>query len=62
MEEAMVHLKSLGPAVHLWIGLNTPKARLCDLSERGVQRMPGPEDVVMAVREAMNQWTTPKKR
>ena len=50
MEEAMVHLKSLGPAVHLWIGLNTPKARLCDLSERGVQRMPGPEDVVMAVR------------
>ena len=39
--KAMAHLKSLGPAVYLQIGLEPLKARLGSLSERGVLRMPG---------------------
>lgn len=40
-ESAMVRLKSLGPAVYLQIGLEPLKARLGNLSERGVLMMPG---------------------
>lgn len=40
-ENAMAHLKSLGPAVYLQIELELLKARLGNLSERGVLRMPG---------------------
>ena len=39
--KAMAHLKSLGPAVYLQIELEPLKARLGNLSERGVLRMPG---------------------
>jgi shikimate kinase len=39
--KAMAHLKSLGPAVYLQIALEPLKARLGNLSERGVLRMPG---------------------
>jgi len=39
--QAMAHLKSLGPAVYLRIGLADLKARLGNLDERGVLRMPG---------------------
>lgn len=40
-ERAMSHLKSLGPAVYLHIGLAALKKRLGNLDERGVLRMPG---------------------
>ena len=40
-EKAMAHLKSLGPAVYLKIGLKDLKERLGNLDERGVLRMPG---------------------
>jgi len=40
-ERAMSHLKSLGPAVYLEIGLAALKKRLGNLDERGVLRMPG---------------------
>jgi shikimate kinase len=39
--KAMAHLKSLGPAVYLQIEMETLRARLCNLDERGVLRMPG---------------------
>ena len=39
--KAMVHLKSLGPVVYLQIELEPLKARLGNLAERGVLRMPG---------------------
>jgi shikimate kinase len=39
--KAMAHLKSLGPVVYLQIELEPLKARLGNLSERGVLRMPG---------------------
>lgn len=39
--KAMTHLKSLGPVVYLKIALEPLKARLGNLSERGVLRMPG---------------------
>ncbi len=38
---AMSHLRSLGPAVYLQIGLTPLKQRLGNLDERGVLRMPG---------------------
>lgn len=40
-EKAMAHLKSLGPVIYLQIGLEPLKARLGNLSERGVLMMPG---------------------
>lgn len=40
-EKAMAHLRSLGPAVYLQIGLSPLKHRLGNLDERGVLRMPG---------------------
>ncbi|WP_319407310.1 shikimate kinase [uncultured Desulfosarcina sp.] len=40
-EKAMAHLRSLGPAVYLKIGLEALKERLGNLDERGVLRMPG---------------------
>jgi len=40
-EKAMAHLRSLGPAVYLMIGLEALKERLGNLDERGVLRMPG---------------------
>ena len=40
-EKAMTHLKSLGPAVYLMIGLEALKVRVGNLDERGVLRMPG---------------------
>jgi len=39
--KAMAHLKSLGPVVYLQIELEPLKARLGNLTERGVLRMPG---------------------
>ena len=39
--KAMMHLKSLGPVVHLGIGLASLTRRLGNLDERGVVRMPG---------------------
>lgn len=39
--KAMAHLKSLGPVVYLQIELEPLKARLGNLAERGVLRMPG---------------------
>ncbi len=39
--KAMAHLKSLGPALYLQIGLEQLKARLDNLSERGVLILPG---------------------
>lgn len=39
--KAMAHLKSLGPALYLQIGLEPLKARLDNLSERGVLILPG---------------------
>jgi shikimate kinase len=39
--KAMAHLKSLGPAIYLEIGLEPLKARLDNLSERGVLILPG---------------------
>ena len=39
--KAMAHLKSLGPAVYLRIGLADLQERLGNLDERGVLRMPG---------------------
>jgi shikimate kinase len=39
--KAMAHLKSLGPALCLQIGLEALKARLDNLSERGVLILPG---------------------
>lgn len=39
--KAMAHLKSLGPALYLQIGLEPLKARLHNLSERGVLILPG---------------------
>jgi shikimate kinase len=39
--KAMAHLKSLGPAVYLRIGLADLKERLGNLDERGVMRLPG---------------------
>jgi shikimate kinase len=39
--KAMSHLKSLGPAVYLRIGLEALENRLGNLDERGVLRMPG---------------------
>lgn len=38
---AMDHLKALGPVIYLEIGLAALKARLGNLDERGVLRMPG---------------------
>jgi shikimate kinase len=38
---AMAHLKSLGPAIYLKIGLVPLKRRLGNLDERGVLRLPG---------------------
>ena len=40
-EKAMAHLRSLGPAVYLKIGLAALMDRLGNLDERGVLRMPG---------------------
>ncbi len=40
-EKAMHHLRSLGPAVYLEIGLQALTERLGNLDERGVLRMPG---------------------
>ncbi len=40
-QKAMAHLRSLGPAVYLQIDIATLKARLGNLDERGVLRMPG---------------------
>ncbi len=40
-EKAMAHLKSLGPVVYLQIELEPLKARLGNLSERGVLMTPG---------------------
>ncbi|MBC2710078.1 MAG: shikimate kinase [Desulfosarcina sp.] len=40
-EKAMAHLKLIGPAVYLQIGLVPLKNRLGNLDERGVLRMPG---------------------
>ncbi len=37
----MAHLKSLGPVVYLQIELEPLKARLGNLAERGVLKMPG---------------------
>ena len=39
--KTMDHLRSLGPVVYLEIGLAALKARLGNLDERGVLRMPG---------------------
>jgi shikimate kinase len=39
--KAMAHLKSLGPAVYLQIGLSRLKHRLGNLDTRGVLRLPG---------------------
>lgn len=39
--KAMAHLKSLGPALYLQIGLEQLKTRLDELSERGVLILPG---------------------
>lgn len=39
--KAMAHLKSLGPAIYLEIGLEPLKTRLDNLSERGVLILPG---------------------
>ena len=39
--KAMAHLRSLGPAVYLRIGLADLTERLGNLDERGVLRMPG---------------------
>jgi len=40
-DAAMAHLRALGPAVYLEIGLAPLKRRLGDLDERGVLRLPG---------------------
>ncbi len=40
-ENAMAHLKSLGPVVYLQLDLISLKNRLGNLDERGVLRMPG---------------------
>ena len=40
-QQAMAHLGSLGPIVHLQIDLAALKQRLGNLDERGVLRMPG---------------------
>lgn len=53
-EKAMFHLKSLGPAVYLQIGLKALKARLGNLDERGVLRMPGQTiDMLFAERRSL---------
>lgn len=39
--KAMTHLKSLGPALYLQIGIEALKRRLGNLTERGVLMMPG---------------------
>jgi shikimate kinase len=53
-EKAMTHLKSLGPAIYLKIGLEALKERLGNLDERGVLRMPGQTiDMIYEERRAL---------
>ncbi len=40
-ERAMMHLKTLGPVVYLYVGFETIKQRLGDFSKRGVVLAPG---------------------
>lgn len=54
---AMTHLKSVGPAVYLKVGLAALKRRLGNLDERGVLRVPG-QSIEMLYKERCPLYET----